>query len=91
MSSREAEFHKRIVHGGARLTKRQQGYVMGAFRETYKAPTTLADPLGWVFQHEETGLLAFVANDGINNAQSFAANNRRHQFVGVARMEKDDG
>jgi hypothetical protein len=46
-----------------------------------------AEPIGWVFQQEETGRMAFCENDGINNPENFAANNPRHHLCGPAWFE----
>lgn len=43
-----------------------------------------AEPIGWVFQHGDTGLMCFCENDGINNADNFAMNNPRHVLCGPA-------
>lgn len=40
--------------------------------------------IGWVFQHDETGRMAFCENDGVNNPENFAANNPRHVLCGPA-------
>lgn len=42
------------------------------------------DPIGWVFQHDETGRTTFCPNDGVNNPDNFAANNPRFVLTGPA-------
>jgi|SRR6185312_7478050 len=41
-------------------------------------------PVGWIFQHEETGRMSFCENDGVNNAKNFAKNNPRHVLCSPA-------
>jgi hypothetical protein len=36
-----------------------------------------ADPVAWTFQHEDTGRMTTLENDGINNPENFVANNPR--------------
>jgi hypothetical protein len=57
-----------------------------AFQERIKADEG-AEPIGWVFQQEETGRMAFCENDGVNNPENFAANNPRHHLCGPAWFE----
>jgi len=40
--------------------------------------------IGWVFQHDETGRMAFCENDGVNNPENFAKNNPRYALCGPA-------
>lgn len=35
------------------------------------------DPVAWTFQHEDTGRMTTLENDGINNPENFVANNPR--------------
>lgn len=56
---------------------------MDAFADLLEAQEK-AVPIGWVFQHEETGRMTFCENDGVNNAENFAANNPRHVLCGPA-------
>ena len=41
-------------------------------------------PVGWIFQHEETGRMSFCENDGVNNAKNFAKNYPRHVLCSPA-------
>ena len=41
----------------------------------------LPEPDGWIFQNSETWMMCEVTNDGVNNAENFAANNPRHELV----------
>ena len=43
-----------------------------------------AEPIGWVFQHEDTGRMTFCANDGINTPEVFQRLNPRHVLCGPA-------
>ena len=43
-----------------------------------------ADPIGWVYQHEDTGLMTFCENDGINTPEVFQRLNPRHVLCGPA-------
>ena len=47
-------------------------------------PQASADPIGWVFQHDETGRMTFCENDGINNPENFVRNNPRFALVSPA-------
>jgi len=37
----------------------------------------LPEPEGWTFQHEDTGRMTTLENDGVNNPENFAKNNPR--------------
>lgn len=41
------------------------------------------EPIGWVFQHAETGRMTFCANDGINTPVGFLRLNPRHKLCRV--------
>ena len=41
-------------------------------------------PIGWIFQHDETGRMTFCENDGVNNPENFAKNNPRYTLCGPA-------
>lgn len=43
-----------------------------------------AEPIGWVFQHGETGRMTFCANDGTNTPEVFQTLNPHHALVGSA-------
>lgn len=42
------------------------------------------EPIGWVFQHEDTGRMTFCENDGINTPEVFVRLNPRHTLCGPA-------
>lgn len=39
------------------------------------------EPVAWMFQHDETGRMTCLANDGVNTPESFLRDNTRHAFV----------
>lgn len=43
-----------------------------------------AEPIGWVYQHEETGHMSFCPNDGVNTPELFQRLNSRHVLCGPA-------
>lgn len=43
-----------------------------------------AEPIGWVYQHEETGRMSFCENDGINTPEVFQPLNPRLTLCGPA-------
>lgn len=45
------------------------------------ATAVCAEPLAWLFQHDETGRMVFCPNDGVNTLASFVANNPRLIYV----------
>lgn len=45
------------------------------------------DPIGWVYQHEETGRMTFCENDGINTPEVFQKLNPRFVLCGAAYPE----
>lgn len=40
--------------------------------------------IGWVFQHDETGRMAFCPNDGVITKDEFLASNQRYHFISTA-------
>lgn len=42
------------------------------------------EPVGWVYQHEETGRMSFCENDGINTPEVFGPLNPRLTLCGPA-------
>ena len=43
-----------------------------------------SEPIGWVYQHDETGRMTFCENDGINTPEVFQRLNPRHTLCGPA-------
>ena len=39
------------------------------------------EPVAWMFQHEKTGRMNYVSNDGVNNPTTFIEMNPRYAFV----------
>ncbi len=39
------------------------------------------EPVAWMFQHDETGRMNYVSNDGIHNPTVFLEMNPRYAFV----------
>jgi hypothetical protein len=39
------------------------------------------EPVAWMFQHEETGRMNYVSNDGMHSPESFLSMNPRCKFV----------
>lgn len=56
----------------------------------------LREPVGWEYQHSETGRITVCINDGVNDRESFERMNPRHSYIGplyrhpAARVEVDD-
>lgn len=48
----------------------------------------LPEPEGWTFQHEDTGRMTTLENDGINNPENFVKNNNRFVLCGALYSEK---
>lgn len=48
----------------------------------------LPEPEGWTFQHEDTGRMTTLENDGVNNPENFARNNPRFQLCEALYSEK---
>jgi hypothetical protein len=44
-------------------------------------PEPEPQPVAWMFQHDETGLMCFCPNDGVNTVASFVAGNPRYAYV----------
>jgi len=40
------------------------------------------EAVAWEFQHNETGRMTQLSNDGVNNPENFIANNPRYGYVG---------
>ena len=40
------------------------------------------EPVAWEYQNGETGLMAVLSNDGINNPDNFGKNNPGHVYIG---------
>jgi hypothetical protein len=39
------------------------------------------EPVAWMFQHEETGRMSYVSNDGLNNPTTFVEMNPRYALI----------
>ena len=39
------------------------------------------EPVAWMFQHDETGRMSYVSNDGMNSPEYFLSMNPRYGFV----------
>lgn len=53
------------------------------------ARATPAEPLAWLFQHDETGRMVICPNDGVNTVESFAKANPRLLYVAaLGRVEE---
>jgi hypothetical protein len=85
-------FSKVPVSGGAGR-QMEEGTKLNAAITVQEIDKILADsieadegvvPIGWVFQHGDTGRMSFCENDGINNPENFSANNPRHVLCGPA-------
>lgn len=48
----------------------------------------LPEPEGWTFQHEDTGRMTTLENDGINNPENFVKNNKRFVLCDALYSEK---
>ena len=44
-------------------------------------PPQQAEPVAWMFQHDETGRMNYVGNDGIHNPTTFIEMNPRYALV----------
>ena len=42
---------------------------------------TKDEPVAWMFQHDETGRMNYVSNDGINTPERFIEMNPRYKLV----------
>ena len=50
-------------------------------REALAQPEQQADPVAWMFQHDETGRMNYVSNDGRNTPDLFLKTNLRYALV----------
>ena len=48
---------------------------------TYPPQSTEQEPVAWMFQHDETGRMNYVSNDGIHNPTMFLEMNPRYALV----------
>jgi hypothetical protein len=44
-------------------------------------PAPVQEPVAWMFQHDETGRMNYVGNDGIHNPTMFLEMNPRYALV----------
>ena len=59
------------------------GIAQHAFDAGFQAALSrAAEPVAWEFQHEETGLMTQVSNNGLDTIENFTANNPRWQYIG---------
>jgi len=42
---------------------------------------TKDEPVAWMFQHEETGRMNYVSNDGMNTPERFIEMNPKYELV----------
>ena len=52
-----------------------------AFVAAWKAAQQQADPVAWMFQHDETGRMSYVSNDGMHTPDLFLKTNLRYALV----------
>ena len=57
----------------------QRKRVLAALRERLAQPEQ--EPVAWMFQHDETGRMNYVSNDGIHNPTTFIEMNPRYALV----------
>ena len=53
----------------------------GIFLYTASPQRTEQEPVAWMFQHDETGRMNYVSNDGIHNPTMFLEMNPRYALV----------
>ena len=52
---------------------------LGLYKDSYAQPEQ--EPVAWMFQHDETGRMNYVSNDGIHNPTMFLEMNPRYALV----------
>ena len=52
-----------------------------AIKEALSEPEPEPEPVAWMFQHDETGRMTYVSNDGIHDPTMFLGMNPRYALV----------
>lgn len=61
-----------------------RGLLTEAIAALQSRPAGEVEPIGWVYQHDDTGRMTFCENDGINTPEAFQRLNPRHVLCGPA-------
>ena len=66
---------------GGNDTLVMNGAAAGRWLLEQPAPVQEPEPVAWMFQHDETGRMNYVGNDGIHNPTMFLEMNPRYALV----------
>ncbi len=69
----------KVAQEKALQTLHEENERLGLYRDAYGQPEQ--EPVAWMFQHDETGRMNYVSNDGIHNPAMFLEMNPRYALV----------
>ena len=71
-----------LDYGDNAITAIKEALAEHAMKETQRLGQEIEqEPVAWMFQHDETGRMNYVSNDGIHNPTMFLEMNPRYALV----------